>query len=113
MKLTTTPAQQEALRRAWSLLRHQAEGLQETGSKNTVAAIHRYLATLEKVRAGQGEVDLTPEEKIDVQQAAFLLEGVRDSLLNADFRERAQIIQQDIDALEDLIERFNTKAALE
>jgi hypothetical protein len=113
MKLRTTPGQREALRRSATLLRNQAKGLEETGSKKTVAAIDGYINTLEKAAAAQDDIDIEPAEKVALQQVSFLLEGIRDSLLNADFRERAQVIQNDIDQLDDIIVRFNTKAALD
>jgi hypothetical protein len=69
------------------------------------------VATLERIAATQGEVELTAEEKIQVEKASFMLEGPRNALLNADFRARSEIIQNDVDALGGIVVRYNTAAA--
>ena len=48
--------------------------------------------------------------KVDVEQAAFILEGIRDGLDNADLDEGAGLIQRDIERLNDLVFRYNSQA---
>ena len=45
-----------------------------------------------------------------VEQAAFILEGIRDGLDNADLDEGAGFIQRDIERLNDLVFRYNSQA---
>lgn len=111
MQIAITPEQKEACARAATILRGLAEGLRATGSQKTVAAIDVYVATLERIASAPGAVDLTPEEKVQVERASFLLEGPRTALLNADFRERSDKIQDDVDALGSLVVRYNTAAS--
>jgi hypothetical protein len=42
------------------------------------------------------------------QQAAFLLEGARNSYRNADFKDRASKVEKDIAQLYDLVKEYNT-----
>ena len=111
MQIAVTAEQKEACARAAAILRGLAEGLRATGSQNTVAAIEAYIATLQRIAAAAGAIDLTPEEKVQVEQASFLLEGPRNALLTADFRERSDKIQEDVDALGSLVTRYNTAAS--
>ena len=110
MKYQPTQDQQEASAQAAELLGSQAEGLRKTGSVNTVGALAEYVATLRKI-AQSSELNLTAKEKIDVEQATFVLEGTRDGLLTADFKDRADKIQTLIRSLNDIVERFNATAS--
>jgi hypothetical protein len=65
------------------------------------------MSTLRKIAAAS-EVEVTPKEKIDVEQATFVLEGSRDGLLTAEFKERADKIDVDIRALNDIVAAFNS-----
>ena len=106
MRITLAERQREAAREAIALVRSQAAGLQDTGSKATVAEINRVLEALEKLAAAES-VDLTPEEKVRVERATFLLQGTRVGLDNADFHERAKKVQRTIDELADLVGQYN------
>jgi hypothetical protein len=109
MNYQPTPEQQDASTQAAELLDSQAVGLRRTGSVNTVNAFSNYVATLRKIAASP-EVELTAKEKIDVEQVTFVLEGQRDGLLTADFKDRADKIQTLIRALNDIVERYNATA---
>ena len=111
MLIPVSPAQKQSLARAATLLTYLSQGLSETGSKKTVEALKKYIATLQKIATAPGEVDLTPEEKVHLEQASFLLEGQRDALLNADFRERAHVIESDVEALGEVAVQYNTRAS--
>jgi hypothetical protein len=110
MKYQPTQDQQEASAQAADLLDSQADGLRKTGSVNTVSAFADYVATLRKIAASP-EMNLTAKEKIDVEQATFVLEGQRDGLLTADFKDRADKIQTLIRSLNDIVERYNAGGA--
>jgi hypothetical protein len=47
---------------------------------------------------------------VDVEQASFILEGLRDGLDNADLDEGSDFIQRDIERLNDLVFRYNSAA---
>ena len=106
MKFQPTPEQQEASVQAADLLEGQAEGLRKTGSVTTVGALTDYIATLRRIAASP-DLKLTAKDKIDVEQATFVLEGQRDGLLGADFKDRAAKIQMLIRALNDIVDRYN------
>lgn len=110
MKFQPTREQQDASAQAADLLASQADGLRRTGSVNTVSALMDYVATLRTIAASP-EVEVTARQKIDVEQATFVLEGQRDGLLGADFKERADKIQALIRALNSLVEEYNAAAA--
>jgi hypothetical protein len=110
MILTVTEEQRTACGHAVELLMTQADGLRRTGSQGTVGAIEQYVATLRKVAGQPGKVDLNEAEKVHLEQATFLLEGIRDGLLTADFRDRATVIQGDIKKLNELIAAYNAAA---
>ena len=105
MILNATTDQRSACTHAADLVSHQAEGLRLTGSKTTVAALHEYAATLRKIAAGS--VELSEKEKIDIEQASFVLEGIRDGLLTAEFRDRAKVVNEAIRALNNIGAAYN------
>jgi hypothetical protein len=110
MTFEPTPKQRDACAQAADLLAHQAEGLRQTGSVKTVNAIEQYVSTLRRI-ATAPDVTLTPQDKIDIEQATFVLEGSRDGLLTADFRERADKINAIIRTLNDIVEAYNGAAS--
>ncbi len=106
MILNPTADQRAAAARAADLVTQQAEGLRMTGSRNTVAALQEYVAPLRRIAAG-GPVELSDRDKIAIEQVTFVLEGIRDGLLTADFRDRANAIDADIRALNDIVAAYN------
>ena len=73
-------------------------------------ALTDYVATLRSIAASP-ELNLTASDKIEVEQATFLLEGHRDGLLTADFKDRADKIQLLIRTLNGIVERYNADAS--
>jgi hypothetical protein len=109
MTFSPTSEQRQASAQAADLLAHQAEGLRLTGSVNTVAAVGGFVATLRKI-ATAPQVTLGAAEKIEVEQATFLLEGSRDGLLTADFHDRADKINGLIRTLNGIVAQYNASA---
>lgn len=110
MILNPTPEQTLACSQAADLVSQQAEGLRLTGSTNTVAKLQEYAATLRKIAAGSS-VDLSAKEKVDVEQATFVLEGIRDGLLTADFRDRANAVNAVVRWLNDIVAAHNASTS--
>ena len=110
MILRSSPEQRNACSQAADLLASQAEGLRQTGSVKTVSALADYVSTLRKI-AASAEVELTAKEKIDLEQATFVLEGNRDGLLTAEFRDRADKINGIIAGLNDIVAAYNAAAS--
>ncbi len=110
MKFQPTREQQEASTQAADLLAGQADGLRRTGSVATVQGLTDYVGTLRKI-AASSDLDLTAKDKVDVEQATFVLEGQRDGLLTADFKDRADKIESLIRTLNDIVERYNADAS--
>jgi len=110
MRFQPTREQQEASAQAAELLSGQADGLRRTGSVTTVRGLSDYADTLRKIAASP-ELNLTAKDKVDVEQATFVLEGQRDGLLTADFKDRAEKIQSLIRTLNDIVERYNASAS--
>jgi hypothetical protein len=108
MKISTSERQREAAREAIALLRNQAAGLAETGSKNTVDEITRAIDALTRV-ASSDSPDLAPEEKVRIERATFVLQGLRVGLESADFHNRAKIVQNTIDDLADVVGDYNAQ----
>jgi hypothetical protein len=106
MILNPTADQRAASERAANLVAQQAEGLRMTGSRTTVSALIDYVAPLRRIAAG-GAVELSDRDKIALEQVTFVLEGLRDGLLTADFRDRANAVDADIHALNDIIAAYN------
>jgi hypothetical protein len=109
MTIQPTSEQRAACAQAAELLAHQAEGLRLTGSVKTVAAMSDFVQTLRAI-ATAPEVALTEKEKADVEQATFVLEGSRDGLLGADFKDRADKINAIIRTLNSIVAAFNARA---
>ena len=110
MMLSITADEQHACRRGALLLRALSKGLEGIGTAKEAAECATCAATLDLLVASHDRVDLSPEQKIDVEQAAFLLEGVRNGLDNADLDEAADAIERDIERLNDIVLRYNTAA---
>ena len=53
---------------------------------------------------------VSDDGKVDVEQAAFILEGIRDGLDNADLDEGSDFVQRDIERLNDVVFRYNSAA---
>ena len=110
LTLTVTQDEQHACRRGALLLRALAKGLGDFGSDKEAAECATCAATLDLLVASGERITLTPEQKIDVEQAAFLLEGIRNGLDNADLDEAGDAIERDIERLNDIVLRYNTAA---
>ena len=106
MILTITAEQRSALIHASDLVSHQAEGLRLTGSKTTEAALSEYATTLRNI-AEAAQANLGDRERLHIENASFVLEGIRDGLLTAEFRDRAALINQDIRELNDIVGAYN------
>jgi hypothetical protein len=106
MLLTPTSEQRLALERAATLLTHQAEGLRLTGSKTAQGEIHGYAGTLRAIAAAP-HTTLGDNERLHIENASFVLEGVRDGLLTNEFRDRAAAINADIATLNDIVGDYN------
>ena len=85
---------------------HQAEGLRLTGSKTTEAALQGFATTLREIAAAP-RTEIGDKERLDLEHASFVLEGIRDGLLTAEFRERAALVNQDIRTLNQIIGAYN------
>lgn len=108
--LTINADEQHACRRGALLLRALCQGLEAIGTAREAAECATCAATLDVLVASRERVALSPEQKIDVEQAAFLLEGVRNGLDNADLEEAADAVGRDIERLNDIVLRYNTGA---
>ena len=107
MTLNSTEQQRDAAGRAAELIAQQAEGLRRTGSQTTESALREYASTLRRI-ANSPAVELTDADRVQVENASFVLEGLLDGLLTADFRDRARAINADIRALNEILEAYNT-----
>jgi hypothetical protein len=112
MELTLTISEDErhACRRAAVLLQAIASGLREVGTVPEADACAGYAATLDRIAASGECCGVNSDGKIDVEQAGFVLEGVRDGLDNADLDEGADFVQRDIERLNDIVFRYNSSA---
>ena len=112
MDLTLTIEQDErhACRRAAALLRALAGGLRSVGTTEEATACEAYAATLDTIVASGECCGVNADGKVDVEQAAFVLEGIRDGLDNADLDEGADFVQRDIERLNNIVLRYNTAA---
>lgn len=110
LTLTITGDEQHACRRGSLLLRALCKGLEDIGTGKEASECATCAATLDLLVAGGERVSLTPEQKIDIEQAAFLLEGIRNGLDNADLDEAADAVERDIERLNDIVLRYNTGA---
>jgi hypothetical protein len=110
LNLNITAEERHACRRAAIHVRGIAAGLAESSEKDA-SACAQYASTLETIAAASEDCALTDEQKIDVEQASFLLEGVRNGLDNAELDTAAEVVQKDIERLNDLVFRYNSTAA--
>ena len=110
LTMIITADERHACRRGALLLRALCRGLQEFGTVKESDECSTCAATLELLAARADAVSLSPEQKIDVEQAAFLLEGIRNGLDNADLDEAGDAIERDIERLNDIVLRYNTGA---
>jgi hypothetical protein len=110
LALTITADEQHACRRGALLLRALCTGLQAIGTAKESGECSTCAATLEFVASSRGPVHLSPEQKVDVEQATFLLEGIRNGLDNADLDEAGDAVAGDIERLNDIVVRYNTEA---
>jgi hypothetical protein len=110
LTLTISDDERHACRRGALVLRGLASGLRAAGTSQEADACESYAATLDTiVRSGEC-CGVDADGKVDVEQASFVLEGVRDGLDNADLDEAAAVVQRDIERLNDLVLRYNTQA---
>jgi hypothetical protein len=107
--LTLTADERHACRRAAVHAHGIAVGLADASEKDAAACV-RYAATLRFIAEMADRTPLTDEQKIDVEQGSFLLEGIRNGLDNAELETAAEAVQRDIERLNDLIFRFNSTA---
>ena len=110
LSLNLTEDERHACRRAAVMLRALGKGLQEIGTKAEGVACEGYAVTLDRIVASGECCAVSADGKVDVEQAAFVLEGIRDGLDNADLDEGADFIQRDIERLNDLVFRYNSAA---
>ena len=112
MELSLTIAVDERLacRHAASLLRAMAAGLREIGTVQEADACAGYAGTLDQIASSGECCGVNSDGKVDVEQAAFVLEGLRDGLDNADLDEGADVIRHDIERLNDIVFRYNSAA---
>ena len=111
LSLNLTEDERHACRRAAVMLRVLGKGLQEIGTKAEGVACEGYAVTLDRIVASGECCSVSADGKVDVEQAAFVLEGIRDGLDNADLDEGADFVQRDIERLNDLVLRYNDTAA--
>ena len=110
LSLTLSEDERHACRRAAILLRAVGTGLREVGTSAEGEACTGYAATLDAIVTSGECCAVNADGKVDVEQAAFVLEGIRDGLDNADLDEGADFVQRDIERLNDLVLRYNTAA---
>jgi hypothetical protein len=110
VSLTITEDERHACRRGALLLRALCKGLGDIGTDKEATECSTCAATLELLVGGAASITLTPEQKIDVEQAAFMLEGIRNGLDNADLEEAGDAIERDIERLNDIVLRYNSGA---
>jgi hypothetical protein len=100
-----------ALQRTALFLTAQAMWLQATGSERTLPQVRRYIDTLERLARSPEAATISPEDCEALQQAAFLLEGGRNSYRNTDFRDRAEKVDSDLTQVYNLLKECNSQAA--
>ena len=110
LTLTISEDERQACRHAASLLRAMAAALGEIGSTTEGDACAGYADTLDRIAASGECCGVNSDGKIDVEQAGFVLEGLRDGLCNADLDEGADFIQRDIERLNDIVFKYNSAA---
>jgi hypothetical protein len=111
ISLTLSDDERHACRRAAALLRSLSIGLREIGTRQEADACGGYATTLDAIVAGGGECcAVSSDGKVDIEQAGFILEGIRDGLDNADLDEGSDFVQRDIERLNDVVFRYNSAA---
>jgi hypothetical protein len=110
ISLTLTDDERHACRRAAALLRALSAGLLAIGTRHEADACRGYAATLDAIVASGECCPVNSDGKVDVEQAAFVLEGIRDGLDNADLDEGSDFVQRDIERLNDIVFRYNSAA---
>ena len=110
ISLTLTDDERHACRRAAALLRALAAGFAGITIRHEADTCAGYAATLDRIVDSGECCAVSADGKVDVEQAAFILEGIRDGLDNADLDEGADFIQRDIERLNDLVFRYNSQA---
>ncbi len=110
INLTLSDDERHACRRAAVLLRALSTGLAEIGTRQEADACAGYATTLDRIVASGACCAVNPDGKVDVEQASFIMEGIRDGLDNADLDEGADFVQRDIERLNDLVFRYNSQA---
>lgn len=110
LSLSITEDEQHACRRAAVLLHALSEGLRAIGTRQEAEACATYASTLDAIVASGECCAVNSDGKVDVEQASFVLEGVRDGLDNADLDEGADFVQRDIERLNDIVFRYNSAA---
>jgi hypothetical protein len=111
ISLTLTEDERHACRRAAILLRALSAGLRDVATRHEADTCAGYADTLERMVASGECCAVNPDGKVDVEQASFVLEGIRDGLDNADLDEGADFIARDIERLNDIVFRYNSLAS--
>jgi hypothetical protein len=92
------------------MLRALSAGLADIATRQESDSCAGYAATLDRIVESGECCAVNADGKVDVEQAAFILEGIRDGLDNADLDEGAGFIERDIERLNDLVFRYNSLA---
>src|SRR6185369_10839347 len=110
INLTLNDDERHACRRAGLLLRALSKGLEDVGTRHEADTCAGYAATLDAIVASGACCAVSADGKVDVEQAAFVLEGIRDGLDNADLDEGADFVGRDVERLNDIVFRYNSAA---
>jgi len=110
LDISLSDDERHACRRAAVLLRALGAGLRNAGIRHEADTCDGYAATLEAIVMSGECCAVSSDGKVDVEQATFVLEGIRDGLDNADLDEGADFVQRDIERLNDLVFRYNSAA---
>src|SRR4026209_1187671 len=110
ISLNLTDDERHACRRAAVLLRAVSVGLADIGTRHEADACGGYATTLDAIVASGECCARGRDGKVDVEQAGFLLEGIRDGLDNADLDEGYDFVQRDIERLNDVVFSYNSAA---
>ena len=110
ISLTLTDDERHACRRAAVILKALSAALAEIGSRNEADACGGYATTLDTIVASGECCAVSSDGKVDVEQAGFILEGIRDGLDNADLDEGSDFVQRDVERLNDVVFRYNSAA---
>ena len=82
----------------------------EIGTRQEADACAGYSTTLDAIVASGECCAVSSDGKVDIEQAGFILEGIRDGLDNADLDEGSDFVQRDIERLNDVVFRYNSAA---